>query len=383
VRILLAILSELSHETRLERMAESLRCSGHEVCVTWVDNGTAEISSFWDDYKIIRLPNPRAGRRKLYFLKFMQQVYSLIKKEKPDAVLAIDPPALVPASLLKVKQNFRLIYDSREYYTQLPTIRERTLVKIFWAFWESRGMRLADANFSVCASIATELERKYSLSRVDIIRNVSPRSFDPQAKSVFPVPADKTALKNISPILGDLPLVLYQGGFWSGYDFRPLMRAIEILSEEGISVDLLMLGDGPELAKHQEFARASNYRDRFVMAGKVKSKDLPELTATADIGTVLVPDLGLSYRYLLPNKIFEYVQAGLSLLCSPFPELASIALGKNIGLCADPKNEIAISKAIKQMLAPGWRDTRKANFRLAAEELCWENEKNQFIRYFS
>ena len=91
MRILIGILSELSHERRLERMADSLRQAGHSLRVTWVDNGCFPPARSWPEDELIRLPNPRAGRHKRYFARFMWQWYQLLQRERPDAVLGRRP----------------------------------------------------------------------------------------------------------------------------------------------------------------------------------------------------------------------------------------------------------------------------------------------------
>lgn len=377
MRVLVGILSELSHERRQERMVESLEAAGHEVSITWVDNGESPLSEFWKGRRLHRLPATRHWGGKLYFLRFMGWFHRLILQEGPDAVLAVDPPALGPALRARARLPFHLVYDAREYWCELPTVRARPLMAAFWRWVEGRGMRGADASCAVCASIARALETDYRLSRnVAVVRNVPAFSWSsPEARQ-------REALLPLCPGLGKDPVLVYAGGFWPGYDFRPLMDAVGLLEGQGLGVRLLLLGDGPQLEVHRRHAASLPWKDRVHFAGKVPSHRLDALLRACDVGTVLVPDLGLSYRYLLPNKLFEYIQAGLPVLASPLPETASVVLGRGVGRCAEPDDPQAIAAQVSLLLDPSRTPVWHAALEAAARDLCWEHEEAAFLALF-
>jgi glycosyltransferase involved in cell wall biosynthesis len=378
MRILMGILSELSHERRQERMVESLERAGHQVSATWVDNGEAPLSDFWKERPLHRLQASRALGGKLYFLRFMGWFHRLILQEKPHAVLAVDPPALGPALRARASRPFHLVYDAREYWSELPTVRSRPLMTAVWKWTEGRGMRQADASCAVCASIARALQEDYHLSReVAVVRNVPALSWRPREAT------RRHQLGRLWPTLGQGPVVVYAGGFWPGYDFRPLMDAVGLLEEKGRGVNLLMLGDGPQWELHRRHASTLPWKERVLLAGKVPGHQLDGLLRGCDAGTVMVPDLGLSYRYLLPNKLFEYIQAGLPVLASPLPETASVVLGRGLGRCADPQNAAAIAAQLTILLDPARESTWQAALEAAAQDLCWEKEESRFLQLFT
>ena len=371
MRILLCILSELSHETRLERMAASLLARGHQVEVSWVDNGLHARSTFWERTHVHRLANPREGRRKAYFLRFMADCHALIRERRPEVVLAVDPPALLPASLLRARLGFRLVYDSREFYTELPTIRERALVREFWRTAEARGLKSADASFSVAPRISRALAARYECPLPGVVRNTPRRSAD------LP-PGDQERRTGLAPWLDWSPgqsVLIYQGGFWPGYDFKPLLEAV---SSRPVW-QLLCLGDGPGWQLHRQAAERLPGRARLALPGKVSAADLPALTRLAHAGVIPVPDLGLSYRYLLPNKLFEYLQAGLPVLASPLPELMDVLGDGELGLLAHPADRRALGAALDRLADPAWRSAREPAFRRARERWCWESEEEAFL----
>lgn len=96
-----------------------------------------------------------------------------------------------------------------------------------------------------------------------------------------------------------------------------------------------------------------------------------------DIGLVLILGKARSYFLSLPNKLFEYIQAGIPVLASDFPEISQIVKQYNIGVLCRPDNEEKIKEALNILRQKEVRDILKNNTFLAGEELCWENEKQK------
>lgn len=374
MRVLLLVLSELSHETRLERMAASLLAQGHRVEVSWVDNGLHPRSPFWDRTVIHPMANARAGRRKRYFARFMGDALALLEHTRPEAVLAVDPPALLPAALVRRRLGFRLVYDSREFYTELPTIRGRALVREFWRWAEGYGLARADASLAVGPRIARALAARYECDLPAVVRNTP-------ARDDRPAPTDGERAAGLAPFMHWRPgsrVLVYQGGFWPGYDLGPVMAAVSARPDWRF----LALGDGPGLEHHRAVAASLPGASRLALPGKVPAALLPDLTRLAHAGVIPVPDLGLSYRYLLPNKLFEYLQAGLPVVASPLPELVSVLGPGRLGLCADPGSARALGQALDTLAGPDWRASRDPEFRAARERWCWEVEQQAFLEAF-
>ena len=94
------------------------------------------------------------------------------------------------------------------------------------------------------------------------------------------------------------------------------------------------------------------------------------------MGLSLEEDLGLNYRFALPNKLFDYIQAGVPVLVSNLPEMRRIVEHYQIGAIAETHQRKELAQTITSILFDADKNALwKQNLKLAAKELCWENEE--------
>ena len=82
----------------------------------------------------------------------------------------------------------------------------------------------------------------------------------------------------------------------------------------------------------------------------------------ASVGLALIQPVCLSYRMSLPNKVFEYVAAGLPVLGSDLPAISAVVNEHRIGLLAEPGDVENVAAKLDEMLKP----ERNSAFRDAA-----------------
>ena len=111
-----------------------------------------------------------------------------------------------------------------------------------------------------------------------------------------------------------------------------------------------MLGDGLALESFRARVRSGEWQ-RVYFPGKVPLAELPSYTASADLGVVLIEDISLSHRLSLPNKLFEYMHAGIPILGADLPEIGRIIRETKTGEVCDPNDPQAIATAIKRLLS--------------------------------
>ena len=100
------------------------------------------------------------------------------------------------------------------------------------------------------------------------------------------------------------------------------------------------------------------------------------------MGLVMLEDMGLSYHYALPNRIGDFVVAGVPMVVSDLPEMAAVVRGFDIGEVIDGTGAKALAAAVERLLGRwGAMDAgqREARFGAAREDMDWEREKEKLV----
>jgi glycosyltransferase involved in cell wall biosynthesis len=106
-------------------------------------------------------------------------------------------------------------------------------------------------------------------------------------------------------------------------------------------------------------------------------------TAAADLGFTLDKDTNLNYRLSLPNKLFDYIQAGTPVVASNLPEVRSIVLSYVVGCIAESHSPDYLASLIRNALNDkASLEEWVKNCSFAAAELCWENEEQKLLSIY-
>ena len=264
----------------------------------------------------------------------------------------------LPAVYLAARiRGIPLVFDSHEYFTELPELVGRRFVRRIWERLEKAFLPKIHYGYTVCQSISLAYRDKYGI-RLAVVRNLPLAS--PQ------VAEGKGYDENKQP-----DLILYQGAINMGRGLETMIRAmtslekyrLQIFGEGTITKNLVRLRDSLSLGNRVEFM------------GRVPFNELRMYTRQAALGISLEENIGLNYYYALPNKLFDYIQAEIPVLVSDLPEMRRIVDDFQIGqVVRDPDPELLARQVEEMMSNEELRTKWKKNLRPAARELCWENE---------
>ena len=261
--------------------------------------------------------------------------------------------------------NGRLVYDARELYPHVAATAGRPWVRTMWRFVERRHIRHADAVFTVSDSIAERLAQTYGLPRPVVLHNVPPY------RSV----TSSGYLRAQTGTAPDTVVLLHQGQIQK--DRGCLLLADAMRDVHGAV--LVFLGGGPLKPLLRQHVRTASLDDRIRFFDPVPPDALLPVTASADAGITLLEDTCLNHRFALPNKLFEYLMAGLPVLASDLPEIRSVVETFEVGCVVDPADRAALVETLQRMV-----DDKPARARWAAnaprvfETFSWEKASQRF-----
>lgn len=292
----------------------------------------------------------------LFYAEFNIRLFFKLLFTKKTVLLANDLDTLLPNYLVSVFQNKKLVYDSHELFTELPSIQGRYSQKV-WRFLEKWLVPKQKFFFTVSDSIANWFEKEYGV-KPKVIKN-------------FPLK------KNIPFIESKNEYILYQGALNKGRGLLALIDAMQSVP----NISLKIVGDGPFKPEIEQKILKLNLRNKVQLLGKISPKELLKITQYATLGISLEEDLGLSYRYSLPNKLFDYIQAKTPVVATYLPEIKKIVESFEIGEIIEdhsPENiAITINKILKNR-----KSFYQVKLEKASEEFIWENQEKILISTF-
>jgi glycosyltransferase involved in cell wall biosynthesis len=283
-------------------------------------------------------------------------------------LVANDLDTLLPNYLISKIKSVELFYDSHEYFTEVPELTGRPFVKNTWKRIERFIFPKLKHVYTVNDSIAKLYSDEYKKD-IAVIRNV------PFAQKSFL----KKTRKELS-LSEDKKIILYQGaGINVDRGAEEALAAMEYLPD----YLLLFIGSGDVIEQLKKECSSKNLNDRVKFIPKQPMNELKAYTSVADVGLSLDKDTNLNYRYSLPNKLFDYIHAGLPVLASNLVEVKKIVTGYDIGLVTDSLEPKSLANKVEEMFKDEatiakWRE----NLKIAAEALSWEKEEEKFLNIY-
>ena len=365
--VVFALTGDVRRNSRALRQLRTLAAEGLSVLILTL-GPPAHQPSLSKGLSLHVLPSP-AGRGPLFFGR-VHRLFRQAAREFPAQVYHASDLYTLPALHAAARAHAgRLAYDARELYAHVAATTGRPWIRLFWQSVERRYIRRADAVFTVSPSIAQALQQTYRITPPIVLYNAPP------AQSLAP----SGVLRERLGLSADTAIVLHQGQLRS---HRGVTRLVEAFRHVPGGV-LVFLGDGPlkpalrQSALHPELAGRVHFLD------PVPPDALLPVTASADIGVTLLEDVCLNHRYALPNKLFEYLRAGVPVLGSDLPEVRRVVMDYDVGRVVDPADEAALADTLRYMVDHSEDRARWArNAPAVFDTYSWEQSAARFVRTY-
>ena len=336
----------------------SLANSGFDVSLVCVN----EKEEIIDGVKIISV-NDKGGGRIRRATVVCNKIYWKAVEVNADIYHFHDPELLRIGFKLKRKGK-KVIYDAHE---DLPR-------QIIGKPWIPKPIR------SVTAFITEWLENFYA-SRMSVVLTATPfiaerfKKINPNTIDVNNFPL-KEEMDFVSANSQKENAVCYIGGITEIRGIYPLLEAINISKTK-----LFLAGDGSDELK-KNLAKKSGW-SYVEYAGFVSREEARKIMSKAAAGVVTFLPLP-NHVNAQPNKMFEYMAAGLPLIGSHFPFWKDIIEKNNCGILVNPESPEEIANAIEFIIAnPDDAKRMGENGRKAVfEKYNWEPESRKLINLY-
>ncbi len=352
-KIVISATSDLYTDQRVLKTAQSLHLAGYEILLIGRELSSSQelkLDYQWKRMKLI------FNRSFLFYAEYNIRLFFILLTTKADLFLSNDTDTLPANYLASLISSSKLVFDAHELFPEVPELSNRKAVKSIWEFIERTFFPRLKYSYTVCGSIAEYYKNKYGIE-MDVVRNV---------------PYLKVRKEKILKFDGK-KILLYQGAVNTGRGLEWIVDALVYLPD----VILYIIGDGDIKSKLEEQVRKLHLESSVIFHGKVSASELSNYTSSGDLGLCMLENKGLSYYYSLPNRIFDYMHAGIPVLSSPFPEIRKIVEQSQTGYLTTEIEAQKLASIIEDILKNPM-DT--SHFEALSTEFCWENEEKILLK---
>ncbi|MEY3849664.1 MAG: hypothetical protein RJA38_105 [Bacteroidota bacterium] len=349
MRVAVLVSNDLTYDQRVSKICNSLQHKNWEVRLIGVLK--PESTPLERTYSTKRL-NVFFSKGPLFYFMLNVRMFFYLLFHKTEIIWANDLDVLWPAVLMKRLRGTKVIYDSHEYFTEAEGLTGRERIKAIWTRIEKRCVPHVDLFITVNESIASIYREKYN-REVWVQRNM-------------PVLVEDDS---VNEDLFEVKTVVLQGAYIDpDRGGMELVEAFQFL--EGIQ--LLIVGAGRDLENMKTRIVELHLEEKVKVLPRMSYLELKKLTQRVHLGVSLDKPLHLNYTLSLPNKLFDYIHAGVPVLVSNLIEPARIVNEFQVGEIVEDVTPKSIAKGIEKILnSPSYESYRDAT-KKAKSALHWQ-----------
>jgi glycosyltransferase involved in cell wall biosynthesis len=340
--VAMLVRNAFTNDTRVEKEARTLVEAGYRVTVMADAGRGLAVRESRAGAEVVRVPRSGPSIPGLRFVLHELRLARRLAALRPDILHAHDSNALVPVGLAARRLGIAFVYDAHDLWLGRPRRERSRLYFVLSQAWYTIVERLlvprAAATLTVSPPIVEHLRRRYRLGDVHLVPNYPDVTGALERREIRDLPGGDS----LEP---DRPIVLYLGGLMAGRGLEQLVDAMALVPH----AQLVLLGDG--VLRDDLLARAGRSGARVVALPPVPPDEVVGHAASADVGVSPIVPSCLNYRYSLPNKVFQYMAAGIPIVASDFPQVRDVVDGEDAGVVVDTARPQAIAAAITRVLA--------------------------------
>jgi glycosyltransferase involved in cell wall biosynthesis len=364
IRVIVSVSNDLTTDQRVHKICSFIENQGYDVLLLGRKFNNSLVLNRSYSCKRFRLWFKKGA---LFYANLNLRLFFYLLFHKAHVLVANDLDTLLPNYIVSKLKKVTLVYDSHEYFTEVPELIHRPNIQKIWLRIEEKIFPNLKFVSTVNSSIQRKYETKYKVP-VLVVRNVSPKWIPNQtkSKSELGIPENKFIL-------------IFQG---AGINVHRGAEEITLAMKDLPNCCLLFVGDGDVISNIKHIVSTNNL-DNVLFFKKRPYNELLNFTFHADLGLSLDKPNNPNYELSLPNKIFDYIQTNTPILASNIKHVKEIVEKYEIGFITTSHNPKELARIINdiihnQELQNKWKD----NCKKAAQIECWENEVIKLNKFY-
>ena len=361
------VLNNFQNDSRVLKEAKTLQNNGYDVQVVALHEfplAEIEVISGIPVHRIKLMSRSWSKHKVIQFFKYLEFIVRVIKGYRKAGIFHCNDLSTLPVGVfikLFFSRKVKVIYDAHEYETEINGLKGIEKKAIAWL--EYQLIKYADKVITVSDSIANEYQRLYNIQKPALVLNTPP--FIEVKKQDF--------FRKELDIRQDQTIFLYQGGLSRGRGVELLVQTFSLMKTDNNVI--VFMGYGP---LEDEVSHASDQYSTVFFRQAVSPDILLNYTSSADYGISLIEDVCLSYRFCLPNKMFEYLMAGIPVLCSNLVEMRHFVERFKVGVIAAENSVDGILDAVNRSLSMDY-ERIKSNIVKIRHLYNWEEQEKVLL----
>jgi glycosyltransferase involved in cell wall biosynthesis len=279
-----------------------------------------------------------------------------------DVIVAADMGTLPAALTLAEEYGAKVVYDAHEFWP-LSVMEFRHWEVEFWSAFDRNLAQRADLRVTVSPQLAEVMAREYGCDFIAVPNCVSRRS-------VSPVDLD-AALHRLAE--REHVVFIFLGVFTTGRGIEDLVAAWQHVDPRALLV--LQGPDGAFKSQMMEAARGYGLLDqRIFFPAAVDTSELIDAARLADVGIIPYAPSSINNRYCSPNKLSQYMAAGLPIVSNQTEFVKTILVDSGAGATVDFKDQQAFAAVINHLVEDRHQiaEMSRRAYRYFNENFNWE-----------
>ena len=369
-KVVSIVLNNFKNDSRVLKENISLQTAGYKVKVVALYEKSLkeyEVVNNIEVHRIKLITRTWSKKKVVQLFKYFEFIKKTVQEYKDADIIHCNDLNTLPIGVIIKKffnKNVKIVYDAHEYETEtngLSSIEKKMMKKL-----EKFLIRFVNKTITVSDSIARDYEKLYNIEKPALVLN-TPYYKDIEPTNIFRekfhIPKEKS-------------IFLYQGALNSGRGIEIILDAFKDLDEKCVVV---FMGYGILSDKIKEYMQKYN---NIYFLEAVSPEVVLDYTASADFGISTIEDTCLSYRYCLPNKMFEYLMSDLPVMVSNLPEMKKIIEEFQVGVVLKENSVDGIKEAVKKSINLNKKELLE-NIRLVKSQYHWQLQEDILLKIYN